>query len=249
MTTVIRYFTLLGLVIFFCACGRYAEQRWAREAIAMAEAIMEQQPDSALHLLQSISAPAILAEEQQMAYRLRLLQAKDKCNLDITADTNIVEVSDYFKQRKDWHRAAWAAFYQARVWQERNDKQKAMQAYLNAETYASHTNDYRLKGMVQHNIGELYLKQLALQKSIVAYKKAADYFQQIDSTIYPHIVYTYQSLSGIYIALEQLDSALFYNDKGLSLAQNCGDILGKYETEVLQLHQTADDAFALKRFQ
>jgi len=219
MTTVLRYFVLLGLVLFFCACSRYAEQRWAREAIAMAETIMEQQPDSALHLLQSISDPAILAEEQQMVYRLRLLQAKDKCILDITVDTNIVDVSHYFEQRKDWLRAAWAAFYHARVWQERNDKQKAMQAYLNAETYASHTNDYKLQGMIQHNIGELYYKQLAFQQSIVALKKAAGYFQQIDSTVYPYIVYTYQSLSSNHVVIKQLDSALYYNDKGLSLVQ------------------------------
>jgi tetratricopeptide (TPR) repeat protein len=164
-----------------------------------------------------------LPEEQQMLYRLRLLQAKDKSHWDITADTNVVEVVCYFERRKDWPRAALAAFYNARVWEERKDNRQAINTYLSAETYAGHTSDYKLKGMIQHNIGGLYYKQLAFQKSITAYKKADDYFQQVATTIYPRIVHNYQSISSNYIVIEQLDSALYYNDKGLSLAQEHQD--------------------------
>ena len=46
-----------------------------------------------------------------------------------------------------------------------------------------------------------------------------------------------------------LDDAIKLYKEGLVLAQNCGDILGKYEDEVLQLQKTADDTFALKLFQ
>ena len=46
-----------------------------------------------------------------------------------------------------------------------------------------------------------------------------------------------------------LDDAIKLYKEGLSLAQNCGDILGNYETEVLQLQKTADDTFVLNRFQ
>jgi len=45
-----------------------------------------------------------------------------------------------------------------------------------------------------------------------------------------------------------LDSAIKLYKEGLTLAQNCGDILGKYESEVLTLQKDADDNFALRPF-
>ncbi|MDR0295662.1 MAG: hypothetical protein LBH91_05680 [Prevotellaceae bacterium] len=255
MTVIIRYFALTGLVLLFFACGRYTEEHWAREAMSIAETIMEQQPDSALYLLQSIPDPTVLPEEQHMLYRLRLLQAKDKCDRDITADTNIVEVARYFEQRKDWPRAALAVFYYARVWEESKDSQQAMKAYLDAETYANHTNDNKLKGMIQHNIGWVYYKQLVFQKSIAAYKKAVNYFQQIDSTVYPYMVSSYLSISSNYIASEQLDSALLYNDRGLSIAKHyhdftllssvyqCRAIIYREKGELLKAKKCLDKVF------
>jgi len=255
MTVIIRYFALSGLLLSFFACNRYSEQHRAREAMDIAETIMEQQPDSALYLLQSIPDPTVLPEEQQMRYRLRLLQAKDKSLWDITADTNIVEAAHYFEQRKDWAHAAFAAFYCARVWQERKDNRQAMKAYLDADTFASHTNDNKLKGMIQHNIGWIYYQQLAFQKSIVAYKKAIDFFQQIDSAVYQHIVHNYQSISSNYIAIKQLDSALYYNDRGLNLAQGhqdyallssvyqCRAIIYREKGELLEAKKCLDMVF------
>ena len=45
-----------------------------------------------------------------------------------------------------------------------------------------------------------------------------------------------------------LDNAIKLYKEGLNLAQNCGDILGRYESEVLQLQKDADGAFALAPF-
>jgi len=45
-----------------------------------------------------------------------------------------------------------------------------------------------------------------------------------------------------------LDSAIKLYKEGLKLAQNCGDILGHYESEVLLLKKDADEAFTLEPF-
>ena len=45
-----------------------------------------------------------------------------------------------------------------------------------------------------------------------------------------------------------LDNAIKLYKEGLALAQNCGDILGRYESEVLQLQKDADGAFTLAPF-
>ncbi|MCL2097158.1 MAG: hypothetical protein FWH23_00160 [Bacteroidales bacterium] len=252
---VIRFFAFASFVLLFTACNHHTEQRLAREAIVGAEAIMEQQADSALHLLQSIPEHRVLSEDLQMRYRLRLLQAKDKCDRDITADTTEVEVLHYFEQQKDWAHAALAAFYCARAWQEGKNNPQAMKMYLIAETYAGYTNDNKLKGMIQYNIGILYYKQLVFQKSIIAYKKADNYFRQTDSLLYRHIVCNYQAISSYYIAQKQLDSALYYNDRGLSVAQSHQDstllsaayqaraIIYREKGELLKAKESLDKVF------
>jgi len=45
-----------------------------------------------------------------------------------------------------------------------------------------------------------------------------------------------------------LDESIKLYKEGLTMAQNCGDILGKYEAEVLELKKDADAAFALQPF-
>ena len=223
MIRVTCYFALTGLVLVVCACSCCTEKHWARETITVAETIIEHRPDSALHLLQSIPTLTILSEEQQMNYRLRLLQAMDKCDLDITADTTIAEVSHYFQQRGDWPKAALAAFYSARVWQVRKDNRQAIKTYLDAATYAGRTNNNKLQGMIHHNIGWIYYEQLSIQKSIRAYKTAIVHYEQAGCVVYPYMVATCQAISNSYIAAKELDSALYYNDRGLKAAHNYCD--------------------------
>ena len=45
-----------------------------------------------------------------------------------------------------------------------------------------------------------------------------------------------------------LEEAIKLYKEGLTRAQDCGDILGRYELEVLQLQKDADGAFALTPF-
>jgi len=45
-----------------------------------------------------------------------------------------------------------------------------------------------------------------------------------------------------------LDGAIKLYKEGLKLAENCGDILGRYETEVLQLQKDAEGVFTLAPF-
>ena len=45
-----------------------------------------------------------------------------------------------------------------------------------------------------------------------------------------------------------LDGAIDLYKEGLGLAKNCGEILGRYESEVLLLQKDADEAFTLTPF-
>jgi len=45
-----------------------------------------------------------------------------------------------------------------------------------------------------------------------------------------------------------LDDAVKLYKEGLKLAENCGDILGRYESEVYVLEKGANDAFSIMPF-
>ncbi len=219
MESFVRYSFFSVLLIIICtSCSRFTERRQAREAIHEAGLVMEQYPDSAYRLLRSIFHYKILPEEEQMTYRLLLLQSKDKSDHDITADTAIIDVQHYFAQQQDWQKAALAAFCLGRVRQERNDDHQTMQAYLDAENYAGYTSDYRLRGMIQHNIGYLYGKQQDYKRSMAATKKSIAYFQLADSTAYKCTVAALQQLGGSFFAQKQLDSTIYYCQKALEIA-------------------------------
>ncbi len=227
MTIIIRYVSFSVLLLLLCACGRHAERRWAHEAIATAETLMEQQPDSALHLLQSIEQPERLDKHSHMHYWLLLTRAKDKTDADITNELAIIqEVAAYFLGKRNFEKAALAAFCCARILVEQQEKQRALTAYLEAETIADKTGNSLLKGMIQHNIGVLYYDGLEnYEEAISRLKKAIGYYQQITDS--KREIAACEILGTCFLLTQQPDSALFYQKRALDVAMTIHDAISQ----------------------
>jgi hypothetical protein len=65
----------VAVSLFFCACSRQAKDV---NILSEAENIIEQQPDSALQLLNTVLFPEDLNKSRFNQYNLLLLRAKDK---------------------------------------------------------------------------------------------------------------------------------------------------------------------------
>jgi tetratricopeptide (TPR) repeat protein/DNA-binding CsgD family transcriptional regulator len=126
----INYSAISILLVIIYACSK---QKGVDDMITQAYNIVEQQPDSALQLLNSILFPENLNKSRLNKYYLLLVEAKDKCYKDITSDTVIFAIKDYYVQKKDFPNAALAAFYCGRVWHGQNNMEKAVEAYMEAE--------------------------------------------------------------------------------------------------------------------
>ena len=124
------YLLINVLLLISYACS---QQQGVNDILVQAENIVEQQPDSALQLLNSVLFPEDLDKSRFNKYNLLLLQAKDKDYKDITSDTIIFAVKNYYLQKKDNLNAAMAAYYCGRVWHERNNMNEAVKAYMEAE--------------------------------------------------------------------------------------------------------------------
>jgi tetratricopeptide (TPR) repeat protein/DNA-binding CsgD family transcriptional regulator len=214
-----RYLLSCLVLLFFASCGQSTKE--ITGLLTQAEAAIEQQPDSALRYLKAIQDPDGLREERRMNFYLLWVQAKDKTGGSISADTIIGEVKDYFVKQEAWEKAARAAFYCGRVYSDQQDTSRAMHAYMNADTIAQRTSDIKRKGLIQHNIGGLYYDGGVYDNAIAHLKRAANYFYAGD--YYKYRIESLNVLSSCFLVNKQTDSALFYQQQALIIADTRRD--------------------------
>lgn len=186
-----------------------------------AERLVEQNPDSALACLDSIMNPYELSKQQYNRYLLLQIQAKDKANRNITSDTLIFRVKNYYIAKKDNRNTALAYFYCGRVLQEQKKGEEAMSCYLTAETYANQADDTNLKGLIQSAVGSILFDQLLKDEAIYRFKRAVAYFQKIKNRKNEIGIYTL--IGNCYLLKAKIDSASHYYTKGLALAETVKD--------------------------
>ena len=93
-----------ALVVCSCSDGRQAE------IIRQAEQIMQERPDSALHLLQSIPRKS-LRGETLARYALIYSMAQDKSGLDVTSDSLLRIAYEYYYRHPDDSLYARSQYY------------------------------------------------------------------------------------------------------------------------------------------
>lgn len=185
------------------------------------EQLVEQHPDSALNLLDSLVYPANLNKRQYNRYMLLELQAKDKSYKDITSDTTIWSVKSYYLQKKDYSNAAMAAYYCGRVSTEQARYDRALYHYLEAEKYVSYSENVNLKGLIQSGMRHVLISQFLSNQALPKYHKALGYFLQANN--HKNIAITYLSLGSAFFVEDKVDSSFYYSFKAQEVADRCND--------------------------
>jgi len=208
------YLILICALLLSISCNR--PSRMADRILKKAETIVEQHPDSALVLLDLIRHPQNLGKKQRCHYLLLQVQAKDKSYRDITSDTLIFKVKNYYLKNKNLNKAALSSYYCGRVLYEQKRYEKSMQAYLDAEMYSGQSKNDNLKGLIQSSIGDVYYKQLLKDEAVSRYKQANRYFHQAEN--HKNEIITFNLIGNCFLMQEERDSAFICYRKGLALA-------------------------------
>lgn len=206
------------LVIFSCQ----KNNKDTTDILTRLEQTVEQNPDSVLSILDSI-IPYKLNEEDYNNFILLQIQAKDKAYQNISTDTIIYKVKNYYLSIGDMKKAALSSFYSGRVLQEQNKDSQAINEFLIAEGYAERTKDVVLKGLIQSNIGSIFLKEFLETEAIKHFFKAAKYFNIANDT--RNEIITYNQIGNAYLMKSVSDSAFLYYKKGFALAEISKDSL------------------------
>ncbi len=214
MNQIKRYLPLVCILLLATSCDR--PLLVADKMLRKAETLVNQHPDSALALLDSIQNPMNLPNKQRYRYILLRVQAKDKNYEDIASDTLVFKAKEYYSKTGDLHEAALASLYSGRVLKAQKKYERALTACLDAEGYSMQTKDANLKGLIQSSIGKIYCDQLLRKEAIRRFKLAREYFHQ--SKNYRNEIVSFNQIGNCFLVQGKNDSAFVCYEMSLALA-------------------------------
>ncbi|MBK5215876.1 MAG: tetratricopeptide repeat protein [Candidatus Pacebacteria bacterium] len=211
----ITIFIYLSVLILSNACQNQSDK--VEPILQKAENLLEQTPDSALVVLNKINDAQKLKKALYYEFYLLQIQAKYKCYKDITTDTLVFAIRDYYDNKNDIEKAALAAYCSGVVLQEQKKNEKALKELLEAEKYLDYSNNLNLKGLWQSAIGKIYYKQLLHENAATHYKLAKGYYHQAEN--HKNEIGVSNMIGNCLLMLEKTDSAFTYYNEALTLAK------------------------------
>ena len=177
-------FWIVSLTLVTALIGCNGTHRYDSRLTA-ADSLMQVDPDSALALVMAVS-PDSLTGEGDRAYRdLLLTQARYKCYIVATSDSDINRALAYYRiHSSEREKLTRAYIYKGAVMEELGHPDSAMLYYKHAETTAAH-DDYFNLGYVNMCMGALYRDHYAMDgKDVQKYEEALKYLMQTSEQHY-----------------------------------------------------------------
>ncbi|MDE7336266.1 MAG: hypothetical protein K2N10_08165 [Muribaculaceae bacterium] len=228
-----RLLLILSIILLLAGCSGGEADR----VLSRAEGIMEQQPDSALALLETIDG-ATLSGERRARHALLLSQAYEKNDVYITDDSLISIAVDYYGASDDLHYKMMALYYLTCVHMDRGEFDDALSISFDAEKLADELGDTEFLARIKLIIGMAYM---------YSYNKegARDYFEQIlpivkslDKQDWMSILYDH--LADLSLREKNFLQALEYSDSARIYAPDNNDVRGNEMFALIGLDRYAE---------
>lgn len=173
MRKAIRFTLLLVLTLMACTGHRYPTK------LVVADSLCAANPDSALRLLtQYKDSIKSASKADRMYYELLLADAMNKAYVDMTTDSVLKEVTDYYDRHGSANEQMRAHYLLGCAYRDMGEAPMALQCYQDAVDKAdtlSHDCNYRLLTSVYGQMAEIYHKQNLPLDEITANKNCQKY--------------------------------------------------------------------------
>lgn len=140
--------------------------------LAQADSAMEEYPDSALCILESIEPQQLNMQADRAYYALLLTQARDKNYIVQTDDSLIRTAVQYYDSIGDVAMQAKAHYYRGSIYRDANLCGEAIQEYLTAIPLAKAAGNQKLLGLIYNHAGYLYYLQDLVEEADSIYQLA-----------------------------------------------------------------------------
>ena len=132
------------------------------------ETYISEHPDSALAVLDSISAMNIQGRKANAKFALLYSMALDKNYIDVTDNSLINIAVDWYRRHGTADERLKSYYYQGRVYQNAGDNEAAMESFVKAETEVAYPCDRTAAGL-------LYLAMSDISMNIFDFEKVLEY--------------------------------------------------------------------------
>ena len=175
------------------------------DALHRAEALMNEHPDSAWAVLNTLSPDEMGQNRTRALYALLYTQAQDKTYRDETNDSLISIAVDYYRHTDDARRKYLSYYYKGRVYFNAKDYQNATLCYMEAEQLTDEVGDDYLVGLLYAELGRIYRLYYDYPKSLEAHQKAAECYERAGKI--RHRNYMWFNQSSVCRNMEQYDES------------------------------------------
>lgn len=201
----------------------YRSTRHVTEHLSQAEGLIWAAPDSALHLLESISASRHLTGKEQADYALLLSLAQYRCYIPVSSDSLINLAIEYYKDKNDADKKGAAFYVKGCILEEYcKDIPNALLAYKEAETCIPDMDDKQYVARIYSSLGYINKKSFHLEPAKEYYQKAVQ--ANIDGKDTVAYASNLLNLSTLYYTLHQADSANRCINTLIDIADSLNDL-------------------------
>ena len=195
------------------------------------DTIINEKPDSALRLLDSLSTEAqSWPKSQRMRYSLLTMKAQNKAYVPFTSDTIAKDLVSYYDDNGSPNDRLLARYLLGCVYRDLGEAPHAVDCYLDAISQADTTTadcDYHTLAVTYSQMAKIYHQQLLLTDEIEARKHSSHYALLDGDTCYA--IFNKDLIASAYLLLNRNDSAECLLKEDINLYMKYG-----YQQEALQ---------------
>ena len=214
---------ILTILLLLACTACYRSTRHVTEHLSQAEELIWTAPDSALHLLESISASRHLTGKEQADYALLLSLAQYRCYIPVSSDSLINLAIEYYKDKNDADKKGAAFYVKGCILEEYcKDIPNALLAYKEAETCIPDMDDKQYVARIYSSLGYVNKKSFHFEPAKEYYQKAVQ--ANIDGKDAVAYASNLLNLSTLYYTLHQADSANRCINTLIDIADSLNDL-------------------------
>ncbi len=174
-----QYIAIIILTLCLVSCSHHSKH-W--ETLISVESIMEERPDSALAVLQSIEIGDLSSKEEKGKRALLLSIALDKNEIGQTDFEILDPAIDYYKENGSSTEQMLTLFYQGQIHRINSQYAQALVCFCDAIKIGEDSKDIHTKARVYDAQGDVYKSLTKWVETIKSKLSAADCFSKLDNT-------------------------------------------------------------------
>ena len=214
---------ILTILLLLACTAFYRSTRHVTEHLSQAEGLIWAAPDSALHILESISTSRHLTGKEQADYALLLSLAQYRCYIPVSSDSLINLAIEYYKDKNDADKKGAAFYVKGCILEEyTKDIPNALLAYKEAEMCIPDMNEKRYVARIYSSLGYINKKSFHFDPAKEYYQKALQ--ANIDGKDTVAYASNLLNLSTLYYTLHQADSANRCINTLIDIADSLNDL-------------------------